>query len=46
MTTTERAPVGHPWALLLVLSGNMVLDATEVSLAELMQSHLARTEMR
>ncbi|MFJ7626773.1 MFS transporter [Streptomyces sp. NPDC097595] len=32
MTTTERAPAGHAWALLLVLSGNMVLDATEVSL--------------
>lgn len=32
MTTTERASAGHTWALLLVLSGNMVLDATEVSL--------------
>lgn len=32
MTTTERASVGQAWALLLVLSGNMVLDATEVSL--------------
>ncbi|MYW07361.1 MFS transporter, partial [Streptomyces sp. SID2563] len=32
MTTTERASARHAWALLLVLSGNMVLDATEVSL--------------
>ncbi|MCX0242130.1 MFS transporter [Streptomyces drozdowiczii] len=32
MTTTERASAGHAWPLLLVLSGNMVLDATEVSL--------------
>ncbi|NED81164.1 MFS transporter [Streptomyces sp. SID11233] len=32
MTRTERAPAGHASALLLVLSGNMVLDAIEVSL--------------
>ncbi|MGN5633862.1 MFS transporter [Streptomyces sp. AC154] len=32
MTDTDRAPAGPAWALLLVLSGNMVLDAIEVSI--------------
>ncbi|MEU1473246.1 MFS transporter [Streptomyces sp. NPDC005761] len=32
MTDTNRAPAGHAWALLLILSGNMVLDAIEVSI--------------
>ncbi|MGC4947011.1 MFS transporter [Streptomyces sp. DT224] len=32
MNTTGRASTGQAWGLLLVLSGNMVLDATEVSL--------------